>query len=60
MSEGSMDKAKGRVKKTAGEATDNDELKREGQKDETSGKVKDALDSAKDKASDVVDKLRGD
>lgn len=43
------DEAKGRLKKAAGELTDDDELKREGELDKLSGKVKDVVDDVKDK-----------
>jgi uncharacterized protein YjbJ (UPF0337 family) len=44
-----MDDAKGRVKEAAGDLTNDDDLKREGQVDQASGKVKDKLDDAADK-----------
>ena len=44
-----MDDAKGRAKEAAGDLTDDDELKREGKLDQATGKVKDAVDSVKDK-----------
>lgn len=47
---GSSDEAKGRIKRAAGDLTDDERLKREGKIDETSGK-------AKDKANDLVDKV---
>ncbi len=54
------DKVGGRVKQAAGDLTDNKDLKREGEHDETKGKVKgtlnDAVDSVKDAADDVRDK----
>ena len=43
------DKAKGRVKQAVGDLTDDKDLKREGKADEIGGKVKDAVDSVKDK-----------
>lgn len=46
--DGTADKAKGKVKQAVGDLTDNDKLKREGQKDEAVGKAKDAIDKAKD------------
>ncbi len=55
---GTADKATGRIKQAAGDLTDNDDLKREGKKDETAGKVKDAVDDVKDKVNDAVDKAR--
>ena len=55
---GEKDKLTGRVKQAAGDLTDNDDLKNEGRKDETAGKVKDTVDKAKDKENDVVDDVR--
>jgi uncharacterized protein YjbJ (UPF0337 family) len=55
---GEADKASGRVKKAAGDLTDNDDLKNEGRKDEAAGKAKDAAGKAKDKVNETVDKLR--
>lgn len=43
------DEAKGRLKKAAGELTGDEELKREGELDKLSGKVKDVVDDVKDK-----------
>ncbi len=45
----STDKAKGRAKEAAGDLTGDDELQREGKADQASGKIKGAVDSAKDK-----------
>ena len=57
----SMDEMKGRVKQAAGELTDDDELKDEGEVEETAGKVKkrigDFADSVKEKIDDTVDRL---
>ncbi len=52
------DQAKGRIKQAAGDLTDNDDLKREGQADETAGKVKNMFDDAKDKLDDAVDSVK--
>ena len=52
------DQAKGRIKQAAGDLTDNDDLKREGERDETAGKVKDAIGDAKDKLDEGVDKVK--
>ena len=46
------DEVKGRGKQALGDATGDDDLKREGKADETGGKVKDAF-------NDVVDKVKG-
>jgi uncharacterized protein YjbJ (UPF0337 family) len=53
---GAADKAKGRVKKAAGELTDNEDLKREGEIDQASGKVKEVTGKVADKAREVVHK----
>jgi uncharacterized protein YjbJ (UPF0337 family) len=55
---GEVDKMKGRVKQAAGDLTDNDELRDEGQRDEAAGKVKDTADKAKDKFDDAVDAVQ--
>lgn len=55
MTDGNTDKLKGQVKETAGAATGNDELRREGRTDQNAGKLKDkvgdAIDGVKDKLS---------
>ena len=53
-----LDQAKGRIKQAAGDLTDNDDLKRDGKTDENAGKVKEVLEDAKDKADDLVDKVK--
>jgi uncharacterized protein YjbJ (UPF0337 family) len=45
---GSVDKATGKVKKAAGELTDDQDLKNEGRVDKASGSLKSAVDKAKD------------
>jgi uncharacterized protein YjbJ (UPF0337 family) len=57
MSDGTTDDLKGRVKKAAGELTDDDSLKNEGRVDKASGAAKDKVGDAADKAKDVI---RGD
>jgi uncharacterized protein YjbJ (UPF0337 family) len=52
------DQIKGRVKEAAGDLTDNDRLKREGQTDRFAGKAKEIVDNAKDFAEDKVDALK--
>jgi uncharacterized protein YjbJ (UPF0337 family) len=52
------DQAKGRIKQAAGDLTDNDDLKREGEHDEAAGKVKDTIGDAKDKLDEGVDKVK--
>ena len=48
------DDAKGRVKEAAGDLTDDQSLKNEGKVDRATGKVKDKVGDAGDKAKDVV------
>jgi len=54
MGDGSKDDAKGRIKEAGGSLTGDDSLKREGKVDKASGKVKDAVGGASDKAKDAV------
>ncbi|MBM0829970.1 CsbD family protein [Staphylococcus epidermidis] len=58
MAEDKLDQVKGNIKETVGDATNNDNLEQEGKKDKASGKAKEVVDNAKDKASDVVDKFK--
>jgi len=53
---GTADESKGRLKKAAGELTGNERLKREGDVDKASGKVKKATDKVADKAKDTFRK----
>ncbi len=55
---GTMDEMKGRIKQAAGDLTDNDELRREGERDEAAGKVKDVVENVKDKVNDAVDAIK--
>ena len=54
MGDGSKDDAKGRIKEAGGSLTGDDSLKREGKVDRATGKVKDAVGGASDKAKDAV------
>jgi uncharacterized protein YjbJ (UPF0337 family) len=54
MSGGTTDKAKGNLKKAAGDLTDDESLKNEGRVDKASGKTKNAVGDAADKVKDVV------
>jgi uncharacterized protein YjbJ (UPF0337 family) len=54
MSDGKVDKMKGRAKEAVGDLTDDDDLKDEGKVDKATGSVKDKLNRAADKAKDVV------
>jgi uncharacterized protein YjbJ (UPF0337 family) len=55
---GEADKMTGRLKQAAGDLTGDDDLKNEGERDETAGKVKDAVDDASDKVNDAVDSIK--
>jgi uncharacterized protein YjbJ (UPF0337 family) len=54
MGDGAADETKGRIKEAGGALTGDNSLKREGKVDKASGKVKDAVGDAADKAKDVV------
>ena len=54
MSDGTKDDLKGRTKEAAGSLTDDMSLKNEGKVDRASGKVKDAVGGAADKAKKAV------
>ena len=58
MGDGAADDAKGRIKEAGGALTGDDSLKREGKVDKASGKVKDAVGDAYDKAKDAVNPNR--
>ena len=55
---GEMDQMKGRAKQAAGDLTGNEELEREGERDEAAGKLKDKADDAKDGFNDAVDSVK--
>jgi uncharacterized protein YjbJ (UPF0337 family) len=50
------DKIKGRIKEAVGALTDNDTLKREGQRDQAVGEVKEAAERAAEQVQDEVEK----
>ena len=52
------DDLKGRVKEAAGDLTDDEELQQEGRLDQASGKVKETLDDARERADDAVDEVK--
>ena len=52
------DQVKGKVKQAVGDLTDNEDLKKEGKADEKAGEVKEFLESVKDKAEGLVDKVK--
>lgn len=55
---GESDKAKGRVKQAAGDLTGDDELEREGERDEAAGKAKGKLDEMEQKGRDAIDSVK--
>jgi uncharacterized protein YjbJ (UPF0337 family) len=55
---GTEDNLKGKAKEAAGAVTDDDELRREGKKDQAAGTVKDKVSDAKDWVEDKVDDVR--
>lgn len=55
---GNTDKVIGKAKQAAGDITGNDDLEREGERDETAGKIKDTVDDAKDSVNDAVDSIK--
>ena len=59
MSEEKFEQAKGNIKETIGDATDNKDLKAEGKGDKASGKAKEAVENVKNKANDLIDKVKG-
>jgi uncharacterized protein YjbJ (UPF0337 family) len=54
---GKADKAKGQVKETVGDLTDNDELRSEGAADEVKGKAEDSFGNARRKVGNALDDL---
>ncbi len=54
------DELKGRVEEAAGVLADDSTLKREGQIDRASARIKDILEEAKTKVDDAVEKLNVD
>ncbi len=55
---GTFDQAKGKLKQAAADLTGDDDMKRDGEKDELAGKVKDKVGDAKDAVDDAVDSVR--
>jgi uncharacterized protein YjbJ (UPF0337 family) len=53
-----IDKAKGRTKEALGDLTDDEELQREGQRDQAAGSVKEKVDDAGDWAKKKVDDIK--
>jgi uncharacterized protein YjbJ (UPF0337 family) len=55
---GKMDELKGRGKEALGDLTNDDEMQREGRRDQAAGDVKQKIDDAGDWAEDKVDDLK--
>ncbi len=55
---GETDQAKGRIKQAAGDLTGNDDLEREGERDETAGKAKELIGDAKESLEDAIDNAK--
>jgi uncharacterized protein YjbJ (UPF0337 family) len=53
-----LDDLKGRAKKAAGTATGDKDLEREGKLDQAGAAIKEKIGDAKEKADDVVDKVK--
>jgi uncharacterized protein YjbJ (UPF0337 family) len=58
--EGKVKDVTGRIKRQAGEWTDDEKLQGEGAADQAEGKVQNAWGNIKDKARDVADDLKRD
>ena len=54
--DGKIDTIKGRLKEAVGVLTDNDHLKREGQRDQVVGKVKDKVERVAEKVKEKVER----
>lgn len=55
---GTSDKITGRVKQAAGDLTGDDELEREGEREEFAGEAKEVVDDAKDRVNDAIDAVK--
>lgn len=53
------DKGIGNAKEAFGDATGDQQTKRQGQADQAQGEAKDAISDAKDKGQDLLDKVKG-
>ena len=60
MSNGTADKAKGRIEKAAGDLLDDDRLRDRGAVDETAGKIKDGVERGVDAVKDAVTRRPAD
>ena len=59
MAEDKFEQAKGNLKETVGNVTDNKDLEKEGKNHKASGKAKEAVENVKNKANDLIDKVKG-
>jgi uncharacterized protein YjbJ (UPF0337 family) len=57
---GTLDDAKGRIKRQAGEWTGDEELQSEGTLDQAKGKIEKGVGKVKEAGRDLADKVRGD
>jgi len=55
---GKTDELKGRTKEAYGDLTDDERMKREGQKDKAAGEMKDKVDDAGDWVEEKIDEAR--
>jgi len=53
---GKLDQAKGRLKEAAGVLTDDDRLRREGQRDQVVGEVKETVEKAAQQVKETVER----
>jgi uncharacterized protein YjbJ (UPF0337 family) len=58
MADEKIDDLKGRAKEAAGDLTGNDDLEREGKKDQAGASVKDKVNKVADAVKDKVDDLK--
>ena len=58
MADDRIDDLKGRAKEAAGDLTGNDDLEREGKKDQAGASVKEKVNKVADKVKDKVDDLK--
>jgi uncharacterized protein YjbJ (UPF0337 family) len=55
---GTSDRAKGKIKEAVGTLTDDEQLKKEGKKDQFVGDAKSVVEDLADKADDVIDDMK--
>lgn len=54
------EQAKGKVKETVGDLTDNEQLEAEGRVDQSKGKFKEGVEDVKDNAAEAFNDVTGD